>query len=127
MEMQMETSYVFTVVVTGLVVVFIGLIILIAFVWLMGKLFDYLKASKDNKEKAAVKTEKPVAPAPVAASSVPEVEDGISDEVVAVIAAAVAAMTGSSCAVKSIKRSGGKASRRTAWGAQGINESTRVF
>ena len=123
----MEGSYVFIVVATGMVVVFIGLIILIAFVWLMGKLFDYLKASKDNKEKAAVKTEKTAAPAPVAAPTVPEVEDGISDEVVAVIAAAVAAMTGSSCTVKSIKRSGAKTSRRTAWGAQGISESTRVF
>ena len=123
----METSYVFTVVVTGLVVVFIGLIILIAFVWLMGKLFDSLKASKDNKEKTAVKSEKTaIQPAP-AAPAVPEVEAGISDEVVAVIAAAVTAMTGSSCAIKSIKRSGAKTSRRTAWGAQGISESTRVF
>lgn len=127
MDMQMETSYVFTVVLTGLVVVFIGLIILIVFVALMGKLFDSIKASKENKDKAAVKNEKPAAPAPVVTPSVPEIEDGISDEVVAVIAAAVAAMTGSTGTIKSIKRSGSKTSRRTVWGAQGISESTRVF
>lgn len=126
MEMQMEGSYVFIVVVTGLVVVFLGLVLLILFVWLMGKIFGQINKAKDNKKKAAApvaeKTEVK-ATAPVA----PVVEDGISDEVVAVITAAVAAVMGTGCAIKSVKKAAAKTSRRTAWGAQGISESTRAF
>lgn len=126
MEMQMEGSYVFIVVVTGLVVVFLGLVLLILFVWLMGKIFGQINKAKDNKKKAAApaseKTE-----VKAAAPAAPVVEDGISDEVVAVITAAVAAVMGTGCTVKSVKKAAAKTSRRTAWGAQGISESTRAF
>lgn len=126
MEMQMEGSYVFIVVVTGLVVVFLGLVLLILFVWLMGKIFSQINKAKDNKKKAVVpaseKTE-----VKAAAPAAPVVEDGISDEVVAVITAAVAAVMGTGCTVKSVKKAAAKTSRRTAWGAQGISESTRAF
>ncbi len=124
MEMKMEGGYIFSVVLTGLVVVFIGLILLILFVWLMGKLFTAVKAKKTETVKAEadspVKLNAPAAvPAPVA-------EDGISDEVVAVITAAVAAMSGS-YVVRSVKKASARTSRRTAWGAQGVSESTRAF
>lgn len=126
MEMQMEGSYVFIVVVTGLVVVFLGLVLLILFVWLMGKIFGQINKAKENKKKAAApaseKTE-----AKAAAPDAPVVEDGISDEVVAVITAAVAAVMGTGCTVKSVKKAAAKTLRRTAWGAQGISESTRAF
>lgn len=127
MEMQMEGSYVFIVVVTGLVVVFLGLVLLILFVWLMGKIFGQINKVKDNKKKAAAAPASEKTEVKAAAPAAPVVEDGISDEVVAVITAAVAAVMGTGCTVKSVKKAAAKTSRRTAWGAQGISESTRAF
>lgn len=123
--MQMEGSYVLSVVLTGLTVVFVALILLIAFVWLMGKIFEAIGKSKSEKVEKKAAPEKSIAPAQDSAPA-PVVEDGISDEVVAVIAAAVASMSGG-FAVKSIKKSSAKTSRRGAWGAQGVAENTRVF
>ena len=64
--MQMEGSYVAAVVMTGLIVVFIGLIILIAFVWVMGKIFDAIKGNKDKKNDSGKKTEAVAVKAPQA-------------------------------------------------------------
>ncbi len=119
--MQMEGSYVLAVVLTGMIVVFIALVLLIAFVSIMGKIFDSVNGKKEKKNNNSL-TET-AAPKAVPAM---EIEDGISDEVVAVIAAAVAAMSGN-FAVKSVKRVSAKSSRRGAWGVQGIAESTQVF
>ena len=124
--MQMEGSYVLTVVLTGISVVFLGLILLIFFVWLMGKIFDAIKSN--GKKKSETKTAVPETKATPASAPAPamEVEDGISDEIVAVIAAAVAAMSGS-YTVKSVRKATAKSSRRTAWGMQGVSVSTKVF
>lgn len=119
--MQMEGSYVLAVTLTGLIVVFVALVILIVFVSIMGKIFDTFKGGKEKKNNNSL-TEA-VAPKAVPAM---EIEDGISDEVIAVIAAAVASMSGN-FAVKSVKRVSAKSSRRGAWGVQGIAESTQVF
>lgn len=56
----------------------------------------------------------------------PSVEEGIPDEVVAVIAAAVAASfpSGSKPAIKSIKKAGGG---RSAWANAGVLDNTRSF
>lgn len=124
--MQMEGSYVAAVVMTGLIVVFIGLIILIAFVWVMGKIFDAIKGNKDKKNDSGKKTEAVTVKAPQASAPAMQIEDGISDEIVAVIAAAVASMSGN-FAIKSVRKASPKTSRRSAWGSQGIAESTRVF
>ncbi len=116
----MDWSYVFTVVLTGLVVVFLGLILLIAAITIMGKVFESIRSSKkDAKPAPAAKPAKPV-PAPVSSSA----DD---DEVIAVIAAAVAAMAeadGTVYAIKSVKRS---APRRNAWGAAARSEMTSSF
>ncbi len=117
----MEWSYVFTVVLTGLVVVFLGLVLLIAAITIMGKIFEALRTSKkDAKPAPAPKPAVPAKPAPAAASA----DD---DEVIAVIAAAVAAMAeadGTVYAIKSVKRS---APRRNAWGAAARSEMTSSF
>lgn len=124
--MQMEGSYVLSVVLTGLTVVFVALILLIAFVWLMGKIFEAIGKSR-SEEKVEEKAAPAKSAAPVHVSApAPVVEDGISDEVVAVIAAAIASVSGG-FAVKSIKKASPKTSRRSAWGAQGVSENTRVF
>lgn len=119
------------VVITGLAVVFIGLILLIALVWLYGKIFQVINdkaAKKAAAAKSEAKAEKAAAPAPA-----PVIEDGIEEEVAAVIAAAIAAygaQTGKKLAVRSIRSAdGGSGSRRVrnAWGAAALSEATRPF
>ncbi len=124
-----------SVVVTGLVVVFIGLILLIICVSIYGKIFDTVNKSKAAKAKAeaeaklkeAAKGEaKPMAEV-VRREKEPEIEDGIEEEVVAVIAAAIAAMSaasGKKLALRSIKTAKGT---RSAWAAAGIADNTRPF
>ena len=46
MEMQMELSYVFAVVITGLVVVFLGLVLLILFINIIGAIFKSIAGKK---------------------------------------------------------------------------------
>ena len=84
-----------------------------------------------KKEKVKIKEEVPSVSAPasvpvVSASPVQSVQDGITDEVVAVISAAVATMYGSSgkAKIKSIKKSN---SGRSAWANAGILDNTRPF
>ena len=90
----------------GLVMVFLGLIILIAFVYLLAAIFS------DHK-KAAEAAEAPAsAPAPAPASvpaPAPAAFAGIDPQVVAVIAAAVAAMdaNGKPLVIRSIRRAPG--------------------
>lgn len=122
------------VVITGLAVVFIGLILLIALVWLYGKIFQAIndKAAKKAAAAAAVKSEAKAEKAPAPAPA-PVIEDGIEEEVAAVIAAAIAAygaQTGKKLAVRSIRSAdGGSGSRRVrnAWGAAALSEATRPF
>lgn len=130
MKLQMDLSYVFSVVITGLVVVFLTLVLLVLFVWLLGKLFDAINNSKKKKDesKNAESAKKTGLSETAVKSPSPVVQNGIDDEVVAVIAAAVSAMSDENTvyAIRSIKKSG-KSSRRTAWGAAGIRQSTSQF
>ncbi len=125
-------------IIVGFTVVFIGLILLVTIFSIMGLVFNAIskssakksekkkaKADKKSSEKKTViaeKREEPaVAPAPV-------IEDGISDEVVAVIAAAIASMSDGETryAVRSIKKTrniGG----RPVWAMAGIRENTSSF
>ena len=61
--MLMDWSYVFTVVLTGMVVVFLGLVLLIAAITIMGKIFEALRASKKDEKPAPAAKAAP-APAP---------------------------------------------------------------
>ena len=93
--------------VIGMLIVFLGLVILIAFVWLMGKVIQ--AATGKAKEKA------PAAPAPVAApapaAEAPVVEENVVDDaqLIAVIAAAIAAYdnSGKSLVVRKVRRVSG--------------------
>lgn len=123
---EMNLEYVASVVITGLVVVFIGLIILILFVWLMGKLFEGLHNRK-KKQKSAPEAVKPAAPAAPSVSAPPVVEDGIGDEVVAVIAAAISAMSeqsGKKLVLKSVRSA---KPQRNHWAVAGLQDNTRPF
>jgi len=125
MEMQMEMSYVWAVVITGLVVVFLGLVLLIAFISIVGKIFSAIDKSKKNKT-----VESPSKDAGVA--SVDNGFSAVSDdtEVVAAIAAAIAMMgiaDNTTYKIKSIKAANNARPSRSAWAVAGLNESTSPF
>ncbi len=124
--MQMDGTYVGSVVLSGLSIVFLTLILLIFFVWLMDKVFSAIKGAV-SKPAAEIKTaEKPALS--ISPAAPPVIENGISGEVVAVIAATVAALgaeSGKTFRLKSVSRSG--SNRRGAWGNASAAENTRPF
>lgn len=113
---------------TGILVVFLILAILIAFFYLLGVIFKAIDKKKAEKaaEKAAV--EQKAAPAPVIEEAEVEETDD-EDEVMAVIAAAVAAYgaaEGKSYSIRDVKKRGdGRV--RSAWSLAGIQDNTRPF
>ena len=125
-----------TKIIVGFTVVFIGLVLLVLFFSILGLIFkaaSNASAKKENNKKAKslkgsdkkalpAATKKPEA---TVSSPVPAVEDGISDEVVAVIAAAVAAMSDGETrySVRSIKKSH-NAGGRPVWAMAGIRDNT---
>ena len=119
-----------SVVVTGLCVVFIALVLLILLVSVYGKIFDAINnraARKAEEAKKAAEVEKAAAkPEPVKAAA-PVVEDGIEEETVAVIMAAISAMSsaeGKKLVLKSVKTA---KPQRPAWSTAGIIDNTRPF
>ncbi len=96
--------------VIGMFIVFLGLTILICAVKIMGAVFAGVTAKKQAKAKAAV-AEKPAAPAPApVAAPEPVVEDVTDDsELIAVIAAAIAAFdnSGKSLVVRRVRKVSG--------------------
>lgn len=122
--LEMNVENVAAVVFTGLIVVFIGLVLLIAFVSFLGKFFTKKPKAKKEKKITIVKEEKIVSSEKI---TPPVVEEGISDEVVAVIAAAIAAMgakSGKKLALRSVRNA---KPQRNAWATAGIMENTRPF
>ena len=119
------------VVLTGFVVVFAMLILLIFIIKIYSAIVQKAQSVGSNSKKGKKnKDEKPAekpAAAPVPVVTASAATDGISDEVVAVISAAVATMYGSSekARIKSIKKSsdGG----RSAWAKAGVLDNTRPF
>ena len=129
MEMQMDMSYVFAVVITGLVVVFIGLILLILFITAIGKIFEASSQKKKSKETVAVRSEPVKAAVQAAADDEPEEQPDNDDEVIAVIAAAVAMMSeadGKTYRISSV-RPARKVQSGNAWAMAGIRENTNPF
>ncbi len=119
-----------SVVITGIVVVFIGLVLLILLVSIYGKIFDVInsraarKAEEAKKAAEAAKAATKLEPVKVAA---PVVEDGIEEETVAVIMAAISAMSsaeGKKLVLKSVKTA---KPQRPAWSTAGIIDNTRPF
>ncbi len=114
--------------VTGILVVFLILAILIVVFWGMGQFFqikDKRNAAKAEAAKAAAAVNTP-APAPV--EEIEEADDSDDDEIIAVISAAIAAYSeadGKQYAIRSIKRKDSKT--RSAWSLAGIGDNTRPF
>ncbi|MDE6149399.1 MAG: OadG family protein [Ruminococcus sp.] len=128
-DRNLDSGTISSVVITGVVVVFIGLILLILFVYLYGKIFESINNKKSEKAKKALENKMTsVSSQNISTSeSVPKIEDGIDEEIVAVISAAVMAMSaksGKKLALKSVKYA--KPSRPV-WANAGIAENTRPF
>lgn len=107
---------------TGIVVVFGMLVLLVLVLYIFGLLFDKKPKKEKVREPKAPVVKKEAKPAPAA----PVVQN--NDEIVAVIAAAVAAMYEGSDVkpvIRRIKKSGNNV--RPAWTAAGIFENTRSF
>ena len=110
MNMMSTLGYGGIVAVIGMLIVFLGLTILICFVWGAGKIFQAIDHSKEAKAKASVPAPAPApaeeAPAPAVVEEAPVVDDA---QLIAVIAAAIAAYdnSGKSLVVRKVRRVNG--------------------
>ncbi len=124
---NLSATDVAAIVITGLCVVFIGLIILILFVWAFGKLFSRKKKTPEAVSIAAA-PQQVKKPAAASKPSVPSANDD-NDEIIAVIAATVAAMgkaDGKTYRLKSV-RTAQTRSARSPWSLAGLQNNTNPF
>lgn len=108
---------------TGILVVFLILAILIMIFYALGAIF---KAIDKRKKAKAAPAKQVVAPAP--APVIEEIEDEDEEELIAVISAAIAAYAendGTSYTIRSIRRKGDRT--RSAWSMAGISANMRQF
>ncbi len=123
-----DWSLIWSTVVTGLVVVFLILAILVFLLWAMGKIFkavDNAGKKKAAAAEAAVKVAEPVQQEETAEEYYEEEDDG---ELIAVISAAIAAYgeaEGKQYKITSVRKRDKAA--RSAWSAAGIADNTRGF
>ncbi len=111
MNTMNPVAYGLIVAVIGIAVVFVMLTILIAFVWALGKLMQKLVNRAEAKKAAAAAAAAPApAPAPVVEAPVVEEAPAVDDaELIAVIAAAIAAFdnSGKNLVVRKVRRVSG--------------------
>lgn len=108
--------------ITGIVLVFAILVLLMAIITLEGKIFDGMNAKKAAAKAAApAPAAKPAAPVQQAAAPAPVVEEGIPGDVVAAIMAAIHAMGNGKYTLKAVRRS------QNGWGKAGVNDTTAPF
>ncbi len=118
---------------SGILIVFVILLLLIFIFYAYGGIFRAVTSSKEKKlaaKKAAEAEEKAKQAVTAAPAAAPEpIDDGtIPGEIIAVIAAAVAAMSdGKKYAVKKVSRAQRQTGGRSSWAASGIYENTRPF
>ena len=121
----MDLGYDVIVTITGIVLVFLILVLLMAIITLEGKIFDAMngkKAAAKAAPKAAAKPAAPAAkPAAAQAPAAPQVEQGIPADVVAAIMAAIYSMGNGKYVLKAVRRG------KNGWGKAGVNETTAPF
>lgn len=121
----MDLGYDVIVTITGIVLVFLILVLLMAIITLEGKIFDAMNGKKAAaKAASAAKSAAPVkqaaAPAPAKAAA-PQVEAGIPGDVVAAIMAAIYSMGNGKYVLKAVRRG------KNGWGKAGVNDTTAPF
>ena len=119
----MDLGFDVVVTITGIVLVFLILILLMAIITLEGKIFDSMNAKKKAaKEAAKAPAAQPAAPVQQAAAApAPQVEEGIPGDVIAAIMAAIHAMGNGKYTLKAVRRS------KNGWGNAGVNDTTAQF
>lgn len=126
----MDLGFDVVVTITGIVLVFLILILLMAIITLEGKIFDSMnakkkaakEAAKAAKEAAKAPAAQPAAPVQQAAAApAPQVEEGIPGDVIAAIMAAIHAMGNGKYTLKAVRRS------KNGWGNAGVNDTTAPF
>ena len=121
----MDLGFDVVVTITGIVLVFLILVLLMAIITLEGKIFDSMNAKKKAAAKAAASKPaapaKPAAPVQQAAAPAPQVEEGIPGDVVAAIMAAIHAMGNGKYTLKAVRRG------KNGWGKAGVNDTTAPF
>ena len=124
----MDLGYDVIVTITGIVLVFLILVLLMAIITLEGKIFDAMNGKKAAAKSAPKAAAKPAAPAakPAAApvqqaAPAPQVEEGIPGDVVAAIMAAIHAMGNGKYTLKAVRRG------KNGWGKAGVNDTTAPF
>ena len=128
----MDLGFDVVVTITGIVLVFLILILLMAIITLEGKIFDNINNKKNGKPAAPKAPAAKAAPAPAAKPAAPaaKADNGsIPGEIIAAISAAVASVCGGNAVIRGIKRVSKPAagSRRGAWGDAGVREHTTPF
>ena len=121
--LPMDLGFDVVVTITGIVLVFLILILLMAIITLEGKIFDSMNAKKKAaKEAAKAPAVQPAAPVQQAAAApAPQVEEGIPGDVIAAIMAAIHAMGNGKYTLKAVRRS------KNGWGNAGVNDTTAPF
>ena len=121
----MDLGFDVVVTITGIVLVFLILVLLMAIITLEGKIFDSMNAKKKAAAKAAASKPaapaKPAAPVQQAAAPAPQVEEGIPGDVVAAIMAAIHAMGNGKYTLRAVRRG------TNGWGKAGVNDTTAPF
>lgn len=108
--------------ITGIVLVFAILVLLMLIITLEGKIFDGMNAKKAAAKAAAPKAPAAkVAPVQQAAAPAPVVEEGIPGDVVAAIMAAIHAMGNGKYTLKAVRRAA------NGWSKAGVNDTTAPF
>ena len=119
----MDLGFDVVVTITGIVLVFLILVLLMAIITLEGKIFDSMNAKKKAaKEAAKAPAVQPAAPVQQAAAApAPQVGEGIPGDVIAAIMAAIHAMGNGKYTLKAVRRS------KNGWGKAGVNDTTAPF
>lgn len=130
-------AFTLTVVIGGIGIVLGTLLVLILVFFAFGKIMSVAQARAKKKEAKKIQSEmqanlskvSAAAPTPTPASApAPVVEDGIPQEVVAAISAAVYAMDGGAGVVRSItKKTGSPITTRNPWAQAAVADNTRPF
>ena len=106
--------------ITGIVLVFAILVLLMLIIMLEGKIFDAMNGKKAAAKAAPKAAAKPAAPVQQAAPA-PVVEEGIPGDVVAAIMAAIHAMGNGKYTLKAVRRAA------NGWSKAGVNDTTAPF
>jgi len=117
----MDLGFDVVVTITGIVLVFLILILLMAIITLEGKIFDSMNAKKKAAKEAAKAPAAQPAAQPAAPAPAPQVEEGIPGDVIAAIMAAIHAMGNGKYTLKAVRRS------KNGWGNAGVNDTTAPF